>query len=45
MANPERSTTPQVGTVASCAATECRHNEDQDCTAHSIRVKAAARAE
>lgn len=39
MANPERSATPQIGAVGSCAATECKHNENKDCTANSIEVK------
>ena len=36
MANPERAPAGQASAVASCAATDCRHNEDRSCTAGEI---------
>lgn len=39
MAKPQRSASAQTGTVASCAATDCAHNEDRNCSAPSVQVK------
>lgn len=38
MPQAEKSPAPQAATVADCAATECRHNEDQNCTAGEIQL-------
>lgn len=39
MAQAERKAGAQTSTVSSCSATECKHNENRDCTAGSIQVK------
>lgn len=38
MAQPEKSRSTQAAGVASCAATDCRHNDDRACTAGEIKV-------
>lgn len=38
MAQPEPTPSAQSSTVASCAATDCHHNEDRNCTADDIEV-------
>lgn len=38
MAETQRREAPRASTVASCSATDCIHNENEDCTAGSIRV-------
>jgi len=40
MANPQEKAKPEASAVASCAATDCRHNEKQECHAGEIRVEA-----
>ncbi len=37
MAQPEKSSAP-VGSVKSCAATDCTHNADHSCTAPAVTV-------
>lgn len=39
MAQAERESKPQGSTVASCAATDCRHNDDRNCTAGEIELQ------
>lgn len=39
MAQRERQPEAQGSTVASCSATDCRHNEDRECTAGEIQVE------
>ena len=39
MANPERSPAGRTSAVAECAATDCRHNENRNCTAGEIQVR------
>lgn len=39
MAKAQRSTSAQTGTVASCAATDCKYNDDRSCEAPSVEVK------
>lgn len=38
MAKPEHAPSSEASTVASCAATDCAHNEDRSCTADEIQV-------
>lgn len=38
MAQPQEKASGQTGTVASCAATDCRHNENRNCTAEAVKV-------
>lgn len=38
MAQPERTPSTGSSAVASCAATDCQHNESRSCTAGEIRV-------
>lgn len=38
MAETQRRDVPGASTVASCSATDCIHNENEECTAGSIRV-------
>ena len=39
MANPQQRTSAAASTVASCAATDCTHNENRECHAGEIRVE------
>lgn len=39
MAEPQRKASARTSTVASCAATDCSHNEDRSCTAGSIELR------
>ena len=38
MAQPQRKASHDTSTVGSCTATNCRHNEHENCTAGEIRV-------
>jgi hypothetical protein len=38
MADAQKQPAAQPAAVASCAATDCAHNEDRNCTADSIQV-------
>lgn len=38
MAEPQKQGAPKASTVASCSATDCIHNENEDCMAGTIRV-------
>ncbi|MEX2527961.1 MAG: DUF1540 domain-containing protein [Gemmatimonadota bacterium] len=38
MAQPKKQSSPNTSAVASCAATDCSHNEDRSCVAGSIEV-------
>jgi hypothetical protein len=38
MAQPEPKPSTPVATVASCAATDCQHNDERTCTATHIEV-------
>lgn len=38
MAQPERRASNETSAVASCTATNCRHNENESCMAGEIRV-------
>lgn len=40
MAKAEREPSAEVSTVASCAATDCTHNESRSCTAGEIELRA-----
>ena len=39
MAQPTRKTKTHPAHVASCAATDCRHNENRDCTAGDVKIQ------
>lgn len=39
MAQPEHAPSADSSTVASCAAADCRHNENENCTADDVRVQ------
>ena len=39
MAEPQKKATPAASTVSKCSATDCAHNEDQDCNAGEIVVQ------
>jgi hypothetical protein len=39
MANPQERSQTAASTVRSCTATDCRHNESQECHAGQIEVK------
>lgn len=39
MANPQEQRAPAQSTVASCSATDCTYNENQECHAGEIRVE------
>jgi hypothetical protein len=39
MANPQRQPTPGASTVANCTATDCMHNENEECHAGQIQVR------
>lgn len=38
MAQPETNPSAGAAAVASCAATDCQHNDDRACTASEIQV-------
>jgi hypothetical protein len=38
MAQPEKNPSAKGAPVASCAATDCQHNDDRACTADEIKV-------
>lgn len=42
MAHPQEKQSPQTSAVASCAATDCQHNENRECHAGEIRVEMGA---
>jgi hypothetical protein len=42
MANPQEKARAEASTVSSCAATDCRHNENKECHAGEIRVEVGA---
>lgn len=39
MAEPQRKSSTRASTVASCAATDCSHNESRECKAGSIELR------
>ena len=39
MAKEAKEQAPRAAAVASCAATDCRHNESRSCTAGEIELK------
>ena len=39
MAEPQKKPTPTTGVVGECAATDCSHNESQECHADEILVQ------
>lgn len=39
MAEPREKAAPQTSTVASCAATDCAHNEERSCHAGSVSIR------
>lgn len=39
MAQPSPDTSAGTARVASCAATDCRHNESRTCTADEVRIE------
>ena len=39
MAEPQKKAAAQSGAVASCAAVDCRHNEDASCHAESVTIQ------
>jgi len=39
MANPQEKRAQAASSVASCSATDCKHNEDQECHAGEIRIE------
>jgi hypothetical protein len=42
MANPQEKRAQATSAVASCAATDCQHNENRECHAGEIRVEMGA---
>lgn len=39
MAKEAKQRSPRTATVASCAATDCQHNESRSCTADEIELE------
>ena len=39
MAEPQKNPAPSATTVSQCAATDCSHNEDRECSADEILVQ------
>jgi len=39
MAKPQEKPRDRAATVSACAATDCSHNEDRDCTADEIELR------